>query len=214
MKKIIISAAAAALMATSACAKEGGDSFYVKGAIGYGFGNSQKLLHDSNESLKAKGKGIAGAIGAGMAFSNGFRSELELYMDDGLKAKKSNNGAKVTLKAKKIATFANAYYDFKNSSSFVPYVMAGLGWAHTKPSATSKDGNDTITTKFKSKNTLAYQLGVGVGYKATKNVTLDLGYRYMDPRVKSSYTDPTTKDKFKYKSSGLHAIMAGVRVSF
>ncbi|WP_256372356.1 outer membrane protein [Chlorobaculum sp. 24CR] len=55
-----------------------------------------------------------------------------------------------------------------------PYVMAGLGVAD----ASISDGNwgpSSSSTEF------AWQLGAGLGIKAAKNTTFDLGYRYLSP---------------------------------
>jgi opacity protein-like surface antigen len=219
MKKILLTAAAVALLATSAQAKEAGDSFYVKGLLGSSFGNKYqtKTNKPGDNALIAKGKNhksLVGTVGVGAAFSNGLRSELEFFMDGGYKsASKKTIGAnnyKVQTKVKTFATFANAYFDIKNSSAVTPYVMGGLGWAHTKPTVTYTKNNSVTNYKLKAKNTLAYQLGAGVGVKVAKNVTLDAGYRYMDTRVKAK----DTKNQVKFKSAGAHMLLAGVRVSF
>ncbi len=62
----------------------------------------------------------------------------------------------------------NGYYDISMAdSSVTPYLTAGLGFASI---SASNGGLDA--TEF------AWQLGAGVGFKASENVVVDLGYRY------------------------------------
>jgi opacity protein-like surface antigen len=202
MKKILVTAAAIALMAASANAKSAGDSFYVKGSLGYGFGQKTKVKTSATNVTSKSGKGLLGNIGAGMSLANGFRSDAELYLDDGMGAKAKGYTSK--FKAKTTGVFLNGYLDIKNSSPFTPYVMAGLGWAHTKFAGDQQ----LFTGKKKSKNSLAYQAGLGVSYAVSKNVALDVGYRYIDKRatLKSGGKKLTTK--------GMHTGLVGVRISF
>lgn len=200
MNKIIITAAAIALLATTASAKTAGDAAYVKGSLGYAVGQKIKVKDEDGSATSKNGKGLIGNIGAGMAFANGLRSDAEFYFDDGVKIK--SDGAK--FKAKTLGLFLNGYFDVKNSSPFTPYVMAGLGWANTQLSLSDGDEKQ----KSKRKNTLAYQAGLGVSYAVSKNVALDVGYRYIDKRIKSSYQGTKTTLK------GIHAGLVGVRFSF
>jgi opacity protein-like surface antigen len=93
---------------------------------------------------------------------------------------------------------ANAYHDFDmKGSGITPFVMGGLGLANCKY---NDNGATQSTTKF------AWQLGAGIGIKASKDVTVDLGYRYLKPSA------PTFDGK-KYTVSASE-LLAGVRCSF
>ena len=65
----------------------------------------------------------------------------------------------------------NGYYDFKAGAGFTPYLLAGLGVLNVNLDF-DEAGVDESNTLF------AGQLGVGVGYAVTKNVILDLKYKY------------------------------------
>ncbi len=208
MKKILISAAAIALLATTASAKAAGDAAYVKGSLGYGVG--QKFNYKTDLVSPKKGKGLVGNVGAGMAFANGLRSDAEFYFDDGIDSKIKNRavgGNNSKFKVKTMGLFVNGYFDIKNSSAFTPYVMAGLGWAHNN---TSFKSNGVNLIKNKKTNSLAYQAGVGVSYAVSKNVALDVGYRYIDKNIKIREI-ATNKS---HRVQGIHAGLVGVRVSF
>lgn len=63
------------------------------------------------------------------------------------------------------ALMTNAYYDFRNSSKFTPYVGLGIGMASFS--------NDASDINF------AYQANLGVDYQLKPNLTLGVNYRYI-----------------------------------
>lgn len=97
---------------------------------------------------------------------------------------------------KALTAMANCYYDIKTSTSITPYVMGGMGIANLD----SGDGwvNDTG---------FAWQLGAGVGIKASDKVTVDIGYRYLKPE---DIKDVDGQD-IKWHSQ---SILAGIRYDF
>ncbi|WP_137565724.1 outer membrane protein, partial [Escherichia coli] len=100
----------------------------------------------------------------------------------------------------------NAYYDFRNSSAFTPWISAGLGYArvHHKTSYIYTDNSPAGSEVYsasasKYENNLAWSLGVGVKYDVTQDFSLDLSYRYLDAGDSTlTYKD---EDGAKYKSS-------------
>jgi opacity protein-like surface antigen len=94
---------------------------------------------------------------------------------------------------------ANAYYDVNMKSSVTPYVMGGLGLSRVNlkiPDLTVDD----------SSSQFAWQLGAGIGIKASKDVTVDLGYRYLKPSEGDFSGTKVTL--------GGSEILAGVRFNF
>lgn len=76
-----------------------------------------------------------------------------------------------------LAFMVNGFYDFMAESRITPYVGAGVGVAFV-------DGNSPL-----SSTTFAYQGIVGVGYKATDNLRINLDGRYYgttNPTVNNS----------------------------
>lgn len=91
---------------------------------------------------------------------------------------------------------ANAYYDFKMSDSDItPYIMGGLGVANVQWSYIG--GNNDDDTAF------AWQVGAGVGFKATDKITVDVGYRYFATGDVNIYGGDITISK--------HNVVAGLR---
>ncbi len=148
--------------------------------------------------------------------------------------------SKVSLKEKKLGLMANAYYDFNNASEFTPYVMAGVGVSRgsleakisgyeTGTTGDLKTASETI--KSKNSTSIAYQVGVGVGYEMSKDIFLDVGYKmsgtsgsYKFKKADLAAAEGTTEagilngiatDKNKFGSPKLqHTLTAGVRFAF
>lgn len=104
---------------------------------------------------------------------------------------------------------ANVYYDFHNSTSFTPYVGAGIGMAFNYMGADIGWEGDSRSYDDWSTN-LAWQVGAGVAYSFNENVAVDVAYRYLD----LGYTEVSTS----YGSVGIrpynHEIMLGLRFGF
>ena len=100
----------------------------------------------------------------------------------------------------------NAYYDFRNSSAFTPWISAGLGYArvHHKTSYIYTDNSPAGSEVYsasasKYENNPAWSPGAGVKYDVTQDFSLDLSYRYLDAGDSTlTYKD---EDGAKYKSS-------------
>ena len=77
----------------------------------------------------------------------------------------------------------NVYYDFDTGTKLMPYINAGVGYAHLKTKAHTwgKMGQGPYDINFKEDaNNFAWNIGLGVSYALTDNLSVDLGYRYTD----------------------------------
>ena len=76
----------------------------------------------------------------------------------------------------------NGYYDFKNTTKFTPYLSAGLGVSRIENDISTNpeifNSSEHISTD--TNNNFAWTAGAGVAYQVTKDVALDLAYRYVD----------------------------------
>lgn len=209
MKKYALIALATSLLATSAFAK---DSYYAKGLIGSGYVPNQKATKVSNSlAIRTKGTGVLGIVGLGYKFGGqNLRSDLEFYIDGGLRGKKRVSGTQYSNKLETMAGLFNFYFDFNNSSKFTPYIQAGAGYARNKTKFT--DGSNSYG---KTKNGLAYKVGLGLGYSVMKSLDFDLGYFYMNKGAKKT-TVGSGSNTYRVKSTGgqIHAFTAGFRLNF
>ncbi|NDF12191.1 MAG: porin family protein [Proteobacteria bacterium] len=138
--------------------------------------------------------GASGALG--YAFENGFRFETEARHQWIQGGEITFGGSTLSASSSETDNFwafmLNGYYDFNNSSDFVPYIGGGLGY-------TNIDADDSI---------FAGQVMAGIGYKLTDGTIIYTGYRFF-----STLSD--------LKDSGLtadplqiHSIELGLRFIF
>jgi opacity protein-like surface antigen len=91
---------------------------------------------------------------------------------------------------------ANGYLDYDMKDEGIsPFIMAGLGYASVSAHYPGSDANDSA---------FAWQVGAGVGIKASDKVTFDVSYRYFKTGDVTLWGDKVT--------TGSHNIIAGLRV--
>jgi len=152
MKKVLVCASLLALSVSAFASDATG--VYVRGDIG---ASKTNFSAKSLKSIKSK-VSPSYNVGVGYKFDDNLRADANLKL---LKSKMKTGEAK-----HKVA-FVNGYYDFKNESIFTPYVTAGLGMTHN----TSK----TLAHKH---NQFAWNAGLGSKINMSKNVDLDVAYKY------------------------------------
>lgn len=78
--------------------------------------------------------------------------------------------------------FLNAYWDFRNDSAFTPYVGAGIGmgFIESKYEPSLEVNGQSASDTFNDMQTvLAWNVGAGVAYAITDNLSADLAYRFV-----------------------------------
>lgn len=74
----------------------------------------------------------------------------------------------------------NLYFDIHTGTIFTPYVGAGVGVTNASMDYNFKSGRYSIPESRFADWKMSWNVGAGVGVALTKNLTLDLGYRYSD----------------------------------
>ncbi|NTW82033.1 MAG: porin family protein [Chlorobiaceae bacterium] len=91
---------------------------------------------------------------------------------------------------------ANGYLDYDMKDEGIsPFIMAGLGYASV---------SDNWTGGSSSDGAFAWQIGAGLGIKASDKVTFDVSYRYFKTGDVTLHSDTVT--------TGSHNILAGLRI--
>ncbi len=97
-----------------------------------------------------------------------------------------------------LSVMANSYYDFDAKFGIAPYLMGGAG-------VLSTDIHDATGTNYDSQYSFAWQAGAGIGIKASSNVTVDFGYRYLKPTSGKGVVNGLDV------SWAGHSVLAGIR---
>lgn len=236
-KTLLLAGVASALFAFNANAMDFNQYVSAKGAFikmkndagvnsHYSFSGKN---HHYNKILDNNHKddvwGIRLAYGAATPVKYGkLRGELEFGWNEDAKDS-STNAFKVITPATVNATtetsvysaMLNVYYDIETGTKFTPYVGAGLGYARVESKASLPDNG--VSTKS-SDNNLAWQIGAGVSYAMTDNISFDAGYRYTDyGNVKDSGQINVAPFKKPFDVSSKydvtsHEFLLGARYSF
>jgi len=163
-------------------------SYYLSGNLGMvfvddsdlsadGYGKFGKLSFDDGYSMN---------VALGNTLGDGLRSELELFyrandVDKGSASVPEvdiDTSGSVNGKVSGLGAMANFYFDFENKSAFKPFIGVGGGYANVDLEVEDASDDDWV---------FAYQAMVGCGYAVSKELTLDLQYRYFateDPEYK------------------------------
>ena len=182
MKTWSLVAAAATAAAMAAASSPAAAQWYVSGSGMY-------VMTDDSDLTDSSLPGVTGTLsandGGGFTFALGYSWNMGLRAE--FEGAYRNNGLdRLTLRAFGLTAtgaasgetsvwsgMANAYYDFKTSSPFTPYVGAGLGFANVNVDITVAGVNANSED-----TTFAYQLMGGVKYALTREIDLRMGYRY------------------------------------
>lgn len=100
----------------------------------------------------------------------------------------------------------NAYVDMPNSSSFTPYIGAGAGMAFI-----DIEGRSMGLSASTHATVPAGQLGLGCSYAFSKNVSVDIGYRFVIMRNTDASCDSI---RLNLQKNYMHQAMLGLRITF
>lgn len=213
VKKAIFVCVTAALMlmtvSTLALADNGGLYLTAKGGVGFMRGDkslshNQTTINSDETKWKDSVFSYGGAVGwnwldAGVPL----RTEVEYYDHGDIKMTHSDDNATFSVTTDIQTLQFNVYYDLYNSTSFIPYLGAGVGVANLK----SKGG--------KSTSNVSYSLFAGTAYKITETMLLDFTYRINQfGTQKFDWSD--TNNSYEGKIKNLYAIEGtlGLRIQF
>jgi len=201
-----VSAAAADLIVPPPPAPVPTGGWYLRGDIGmtnqmvgsldnyyYHQANTENLVH-VDKNFEA---GALYDIGVGYQFNHWLRADaivqyrgetgfhgLDTFYDVSNAADVFDN---YTAKKSEWLVMANAYVDLGDYHGIVPYIGAGIGASRNTISSFRDEGIDPTTgnptlayADAASKWNLAWALHAGLAFKVTDQLTIDLGYSYVD----------------------------------
>jgi len=242
--KLLIAAAATALMAAPSFASAQDDSgWYLKGAAGYGIGTDIDSTGTIVGDVEGEGN-AAGNLGLGYDFGKNWRVEVDgttLFNDFGAVSQEPASFGKLRTDA----VMLNAIYDFDDFGDFKPYVGAGGGLVFGDASFAAHDfvndagtgqavnptcigprgaaaGIDGFSCDFNESDVgIGWQLLAGLGYDITDNLTWDTNYRYMqasDLDFDGTFTNVasglSSPGAIELDGVGAHTLLTGFRYRF
>ena len=213
--------------------------WYIRGDIGYGwseFKGAEYITYGPPPGTGILNGDLKGAfsIGGGVGYqvNEFFRTDLTLdYMfktdfDGSTDGFCTAGGVALACSSVDVSGYeawtllANAYVDLGHYAGFTPYVGAGIGGAYVK----WHELENTIPPGFDQSGTtihggsaewrFAYALMAGVSYAATKNVAVDLGYRYKHINGGRMFQFAGGVGPGFDKNIHVHEVRAGVRYKF
>ncbi len=135
------------------------------------------ILSGSDDDEGVLGLGVLGGYDFYPAYRQPIRLELEYMGRSDFDYSYGNGTTNVDADIGVSTLFLNAYYDFRTSTIWQPYVGIGLGSAFHDIDA-GVSGNYANFSGDDESSDLAWNIGAGVGLRVNPRVMLDLGWRY------------------------------------
>ena len=211
MKKTLLFGISAVLFTMSANAVE--YKPYVSAKLNYSkMDNTAKFTNSfgplsATQEYNVDDDVVGGSLAGGIKI-NFVRFELEGNLHQ--KAEKTVAGTNASIENNSI--MFNTYIDIPTNTLFTPYIGFGSGIAIVR----AKDPEINLS---KTNANFAWQAGVGTAVEVTKNIAVDLGYRYVDngsstlSSRETNYMDVNSSQKWKLKSRS-NEFYLGMRYTF
>ena len=174
--------------------------FYLRGDVGVGLQTVGKYHQDDVAQFggtffgKSDNSAFFAGLGVGYRFNNWLRFDItseyrgstSIGVNDIVFNPWINQNQTNTYKGNltSLVTLFNGYFDLGTWNCLTPYIGAGIGFTQNRISGLTDQGSvagfSTLGYATNgSKTNLAWALMAGVGYEVNKNLTLELGYRYL-----------------------------------
>jgi OOP family OmpA-OmpF porin len=237
--------AAAALLATvpSSKAELGMPSWipfhsvYVRGDVGGAFGTDTRFrnipapLGTGTSEKSEVGKSLMYGGGVGVRINPMFRTDLTLDSIRRLDITGTNSvagGPTSSAHVSSLVGMLNGYFDFNGLmpnlfGPLQPYLQAGVGATRNDLSRTSfatGGGAYVGSVSSHARTNFAWGVGAGMAYAVMPNLSLDLGYKYLDLGHMSSGTTFSPAGAVAINTSRMsadlhaHTVMLGLRYEF
>jgi opacity protein-like surface antigen len=137
---------------------------YITPKIGYSFYTGDYITGHGSKSVKSGTSSFGGGVSVGYNFIHFFDVPVRVELEYMMKADANFEVDKRTMKMPCPKTLlANVFFDYHNTTDFVPYLMAGAGMSFI-----DTDSN------------FAWNVGAGLKYNFTENTAADFSVRYVD----------------------------------
>lgn len=196
MKKLFLTGALALFAAVNAQMEKG--SWVISGSTNLGYNNVTTKYSSGNVSATDPSVSTFNVTPSVGYF---VQDKLAVGLDLGFSSVSQKDGSdKTTISTTSV--LPNAVYYFKNASTIVPYLGAGVGYASTKVSETYNNKTDSDSI-----DGFAWKAKGGVVFLINQTVGIDLGLGY------NQFTNKQTVLGTEYKTTvGTFGVNAGLSV--
>ena len=150
-----------------------------------------------------------GGVGAGFKWHQ-IRTDLTLDATTPATYTGSGGGAAANAHIQTFTSLANAYYDIGTWRRVTPYIGAGIGLAHVRVSDYQSLTTPPLSTvDTVGRTNMAWALMAGLNYQAWRNLSVDVGYRFLDQGDAVTGTDASGTLVMKDLQS--HEVRIGLR---
>jgi opacity protein-like surface antigen len=184
-KSLLIASAAGALALTASLASAAdysapaGPSYvpYISIFAGASLPNDINTIRYNSETSQSLDAGYLIGAAFGVSFNDTVRAEIEVSHNHlGANSHSTNGFVNDGFNSNVSSTYllGNVWLDWKNGSAFTPYIGGGVGVAFVNFDQFNAGGHGYAD----GNSVLAYQLGAGVNFALSEQLSLDVGYRY------------------------------------
>lgn len=156
-----------------------GPAFMAADDVEIGAAGRNYTLAGSDDDGAAIGLGLLGGYDFYYRHGQPVRLELEYMPRSEFDYSYRSGSMAVDADISVSTLFLNAYYDFRNMGMFTPYAGFGLGSAFHDTDASVSGWYADYAGDDESSD-LAWNIGAGVGLRASERLLVDFGLRYVD----------------------------------
>lgn len=216
---------------------------YLRGDVGVGVQSVSKYRQDDVAEFggsffgKSDNSTFFAGLGIGYRFNNWLRFDVtgeyrgagQIGVNDIVFNPFNNGNQTNTYKGNltSLVTLFNGYFDLGTWNCLTPYIGAGIGFTQNRIAGLTDQGalfgnfvGPTLGyANTGTKTNVAWALMAGVGYEVNKNLTLELGYRYLNlgdaqsGRLVNAFTGQI-QGPLKAKDIDSHDFRIGMRWNF
>lgn len=162
---------------------EVGSGWYLRGDVGYTLSNGSENGDQTvlGVSFNEDHTSVFGGGGIGYHFTDYFRADLTgafLQQEDALA---ELNGLRGSIKSTMSYGMATGYVDLGTVVGITPYIGAGAGFVYTHTKTSGNVAQADFPGAYPADDfAFAYTLNAGLAYRMTENLSVDLGYQYLN----------------------------------
>lgn len=182
-----------------------GSGWYLRGDVSYNVGNP---VYDFEG---VENRRFGGSIGVGHHFTENLRGDLNIgYVgSDRISVAGELDDEPFAFDASHTvwSGLANAYLDLGTIVGITPYIGAGAGVTYSRHEVSVEAFGESAELADRQYS-FAYALNAGVSYAMTDNVSVDVGYQYLNtPRMEYLNTDTGEIER----GTDYHQVRLGLR---